>query len=212
MKAPLRSVLALLLVTSACGSVGPKVKSSAGKGTNVTVTQGLDTVVFGVMEVRDRQRLARDLYDYFARKYVDSTFRIARDTRGQHLALLARVLRQRDALPAVPAFPAGEFDDPALQAEFDRLRELGDESLLGAARVGALLEERDIAFVRARAAETSAADVTAAYARLERTGRRHLWTFVTRLRTQGEDYQPEHMKGTDFQALVESRNPRDAER
>jgi hypothetical protein len=115
------------------------------------------------------------------------------------------MLRNRDTFDAGPMLPPGQYDDPALQAEFDRLSRLGAESPIAATRVGALLEERDHDLLKTQARETSATDVTRLYTRMQRTSRAQLYTFVARLRTQGEQYAPRHMQTADFQALLDTR-------
>jgi hypothetical protein len=204
----LLSGLAVLLLTG-CGARSG-VTSSEGSGTQVTASSGLESVIFGALEVREHQRLAYDLYDRFARIHADATFRAARDLRRSNIDSLGRMLRNRDTFDAGPMLPPGQYDDPALQAEFDRLSRLGAESPLAAARVGALLEERDHALLKAQTRETSATDVTRLYTRMQRTSRAQLYTFVTRLRTQGELYAPRHMQTADFQALLDTRPPQEA--
>ena len=200
-------LLALLLgapFATACGSA-PAVVSSEGNGTTVVASFGIESVVFGALEIREHQRLAHDLYDQFARQHVEPAFRVARDARRQNIDSLGRLLRNRDSFNVAPLPPRGQFDDPALAAEYDRLSRLGSESPAAAFRVAALIEERDVALIREYARQTSASDVTALYSRLERSGRVHLSSFVTRLRTLGENYQHDQHHAEAMQALLGTR-------
>jgi len=194
----------IVLFVTGCGARSG-VTSSEGSGTQVIASSGLESVIFGALEVREHQRLAYDLYDRFARIHADAAFRAARDLRRSNIDSLGRMLRNRDTFDAGPMQPPGQYDDPALQAEFDRLSRLGAESTVAAARVGALLEERDHALLKAKSRETSATDVSGLYSRMQRTGRAQIYTFVTRLRSQGELYVPRHMQTADFQALLDTR-------
>lgn len=208
MKASLRlSALLVSLLAAGCG--GTRVTSSEGNGTVVVSTQGIESIIFGALEIREHQRLAQDLYDEFARLHVDQAFRAARDTRRQNMDSLGRLLRNRDSFRPGPILPRGQFDDPTLAAEYVRLLEIGRESVAAALRVGALLEERDQVLVRQLGSETAAADVTALYARLERGNRLQMSSFVTRLRTLGERYDSPKTQVVDMQALLESRGEED---
>lgn len=195
-------LLAVALFAAGCG--GTQVVSSEGNGTTVTATLGIESVVFGALEIREHQRLAHDLYDQFARIHVEPAFKVARDARRQNIDSLGRLLRNRDSFAPAAILPRGEFDDPGLAAEYKRLLAIGSESEAAALRVGALLEERDAAMVRDYGRETAAADVTALYSRLERTNRAHLSTFVTHLRTMGEHYNPATGRAMDVQAMLEA--------
>lgn len=204
-----RGTLSALVVfgsalTLGCGSAH-QVVSSEGSGTTVIASIGIESVVFGALEIREHQRLAHDLYDLFARQHVEPAFRVARDARRQNIDSLGRLLRNRDSFNVAPLPPRGQFDDPVLASEFRRLSKLGAESAGAAFRVAALLEERDIALVRGFSQQTSASDVTALYSRLARSGRLHLSSFVTRLRTMGEIYQPDLQHAESMQALLDVR-------
>lgn len=204
-------VLALVFAAqwvTACGSA-PAVVSSEGNGTMVTAAFGIEAVVFGALEIREHQRLAHDLYDQFARQHVEPAFRAARDARRQNIDSLGRLLRNRDSFNVAQLPPRGQFDDPALAAEYARLSHLGSESAAAAFRVAALVEERDVALIREYARQTSASDVTALYSRLERSGRVHLSSFVTRLRTLGEPYPTGLKHAEAMQALLGSRPSKD---
>lgn len=204
-------LLALVLVplwTTACGSA-PVITSSEGNGTKVTAAFGIESVVFGALEIREHQRLAHDLYDQFSRQHVEPAFRAARDARRQNIDSLGRLLRNRDSFNVASLPPRGQFDDPALAAEYERLSRLGSESPTAAFRVAALIEERDVALIREYARQTSASDVTALYSRLERSGRVHLSSFVTRLRTLGEQYPNDLHHAEAMQALLGSRASKD---
>ncbi len=78
----------------------------------------------------------------------------------------------------------------------------GSASLVEALQVGALIEELDIADLRARA--STAPDVQFVFDNLERGSRNHLRAFVRQLNSRGATYAPSHLSRADFDAIVTS--------
>lgn len=98
----------------------------------------------------------------------------------------------------------GTSTDPALQDLVDRLIADGSESLEAALRVGALIEELDIADLQTRSAATEVADIVVVYANLEKGSRNHLRAFVSQLTDRGLTYEPTRRDPAIFDAIVSS--------
>jgi hypothetical protein len=83
---------------------------------------------------------------------------------------------------------AGHFETPAVQARYDALLARGQTSLIEALKVGALVEEQDIADLRVLAAATDSPELKSAVTALEQASRHHLNAFVGNLRAREIDY------------------------
>ena len=77
---------------------------------------------------------------------------------------------------------------------------LGMTSLEDALRVGAIVEELDIADLRARPAD--APDVAQVFASLERGSRNHLRAFVRQLDRLDADYAPTHLPQAEVDEIL----------
>jgi hypothetical protein len=81
---------------------------------------------------------------------------------------------------------------------------LVNESETGALRVGALIEETDIADLRRLAAQATDGGSQAVLANLERASGNHLAAFVRNLAARGVNYLPQVLAAIDFTTLIGS--------
>lgn len=148
----------------------------------------------------EEERVACDLYLAAAERWQLRVFsRIAR-AEAQH----ERALTQVAASTSVPLPPAarGVYATPAMQELYGRLLPMVHESELAALRVGALVEESDVADLRRLAATATDEGTRAVLANLERASARHLNAFVRNLARRGESYQPQVLTVGEFEALI----------
>jgi hypothetical protein len=97
----------------------------------------------------------------------------------------------------------GEFSDPDLQALYDDLAAQGQQSLAEALKVGALIEEVDIADLIEELAEVEHSDIQRVYGQLLQASENHLRAFVTALERQtGESYQPQVLDQATYDQII----------
>jgi hypothetical protein len=150
--------------------------------------------------MREEERLAQDVYTVLGETWglpIFTNIAAAEQTHAESV----RVLLERYGLDdPVPSRPAGEYADATLQAAYDELIELGSRSLVDALRVGAIVEELDIADLRARPAD--APDVAQVFDALERGSRNHLRAFVGQLEQRGAAYAPTHLTQDEVDEIL----------
>ena len=150
--------------------------------------------------MREEERLALDVYTVLGETWGLPIFTNIAEAEASHTEAV-RVLLERYGLDdPVPSRPDGEFADPTLQAAYDELVALGTSSLLDALRVGAIVEELDIADLRSRPAD--APDVAQVFAALERGSRNHLRAFVGQLESRGASYEPTHLTQDEVDEIL----------
>ena len=150
--------------------------------------------------MREEERLALDVYTALGETWGLPIFTNIAAAEQTHTDSV-RVLLERYGLEdPVPSRPAGEYADATLQAAYDELVELGSRSLEDALRVGAIVEELDIADLRARPAD--APDVAQVFDALERGSRNHLRAFVGQLEQRGADYAPTHLTQAEVDEIL----------
>jgi hypothetical protein len=83
----------------------------------------------------------------------------------------------------------------------------GSQSLAGALKVGATIEEVDIADLQSRLTATANANIQYVYNNLMQGSYNHLRSFVRVLgRKAGETYQPQYLEASLYQAIVMGSN------
>ena len=131
--------------------------------------------------------MAGELYRTFGEKQEVMPFRNIPRAEARHRQLLENLATRAGLAPARPT-TAGHFETLAIQARYDALLARGQASPIEALKVGALVEEQDIADLRALAAATDSPELKAATTALEQGSRHHLNAFVRNLRARGIDY------------------------
>jgi hypothetical protein len=114
------------------------------------------------------------------------------------------LLEKHDVPDPACGLEIGEFRDPEMQALYAQLVAQGLESLEGAVQVGLLIEELDIADLRAASRRTDKPEILAVYADLERGSRNHLRAFYRWMRRLDVSYAPAHLAREDFISIAES--------
>lgn len=150
--------------------------------------------------MREEERLALDVYTVLGDAWGLPIFANIARAEATHTDAVRVLLERYDIDDPVPSRDAGEYSDPHLQAVYDELVTLGMRSLEDALRVGAMVEELDIADLRARPAD--APDVAQVFANLERGSRNHLRAFVGQLERRDADYTPTYLSQADVDVIL----------
>lgn len=96
----------------------------------------------------------------------------------------------------------GVFNDSTLQTLYDDLLARGNTSLEDALRVGAFIEEIDIADLDTRSAQTDNSDILTVYDNLNRGSRNHLRSFVAQLERANSPYEPQALTAAYYQSII----------
>jgi hypothetical protein len=152
--------------------------------------------------MREEEKLAHDVYVTLAIQWNLPIFQnISRSEQIHTDAVKALIDRYGLADPA--SSKVGIFVNPDLQKLYNDLVARGSQSLAGALKVGAAIEEIDILDLEKRLAQTDNADIQQVFSSLERGSDNHLRAFISTLNTQtGETYQPQYLSVAAYQAIV----------
>jgi hypothetical protein len=135
----------------------------------------------------DEERMAGELYQALGEKHDVPPFKNIPRAEARHRELLENLATRAGLTPARPT-TAGRYETPAIQARHDALLARGQASLIEALKVGALVEEQDIADLRALVATTDNPELKSVVTALEQGSRHHLNAFVRNLRSRGVEY------------------------
>ena len=102
----------------------------------------------------------------------------------------------------------GVFQSEELQKLYDQLVAQGEQSIEEAIKVGAHIEELDIADLRRLIEETDSADIRLVYENLLRGSRNHLRAFARQLGRYNTSYEAKHITQEDFDQIAASEHER----
>lgn len=152
----------------------------------------------------EEEKVARDVYEAFAKKYQQRVFENIARSEQHHLDEMSALMTTcgEDIPRAVRRDKPGRFTSPELQELYQSLIARGEQSLEEALRVGALIEETDILDLRTAAAGAECAEAASLYARLEKASYNHLRAFVRNLHKQGVTYEPVLLAQKDYAEIL----------
>jgi hypothetical protein len=161
-----------------------------------------DALVF----MREEEKLAYDVYSVLYAKWGLRQFSNISKAEATHTSAVKTLLDRYGIKDPAASTKVGAFTNPDLQALYNKLVKQGSVSATDALKVGALIEEVDIADLQKRA--TTTPDINLVYSNLEKGSRNHLRAFTTGLRSQGVTYVPTVLSKTAYAAIVNSATER----
>jgi len=155
----------------------------AGAGARTSTASLSVTEQEQILFMREEEKLARDVYTFLYEKWGAAEFQSIAASESRHMDRV-KVLVDRYGLrdPVATDVP-GVFVDPELQAAYYSLVAQGSLSLDEAYKVGATIEELDIADLKDALESAMRRDVTRVFQNLLRASQNHLAAF-TRLLQQ----------------------------
>lgn len=152
--------------------------------------------------MREEEKLARDVYTALYAKWNLPVFQNIAQSEQTHMDSLKGLLDRYGVADPAAGTAAGVFVNPELQQLYNQLAQQGAQSLVEALRVGALIEEVDIADLQTRVAQTNHADIKLVYDNLMRGSRNHLRSFVAQLERSGVAYTPQKLASSEYASII----------
>ncbi len=156
----------------------------------------------GLTFMREEEKLARDVYRTLEIKWGARPFGNIARAEENHMESVKGLLDQYSIKDPVAKDTPGKFEDADLQKLYGDLTKRGEKSRIEALKVGALIEELDIADLKKRADQTTQPDIDAVYENLMRGSRNHLRAFYRTLTRSGGSYTPVHISKAEFDKIV----------
>lgn len=144
--------------------------------------------------MREEEKLARDVYNQMFALWGQPVFQNIAASEQTHMDQI-KLLLDRYGLTD-PALAPGQFTDPNLQALYNQLIAQGSISLADALKVGATIEQVDIADLQTRLAKTDNADIQLVYNNLMSASYNHLNAFNST--QQGGNGQSQGGRGNGY--------------
>lgn len=197
----------LLAVTALTGVLlGLLVHPGSGLGGGVASASGLsDDEVASVLFVREEEKLARDVYQTLAESWDLRVFTNIAQSEQRHMDAVLTLIDRYGLLDPADGKSVGVFTDASLQELYDELIARGERSLEEALRVGAFIEEWDIADIEVRIDATDEEDVRQVYESLLAGSRNHLRAFDKQITRNGfAPYETEVLTQARYDEIADS--------
>ena len=206
---------AMTLIFSACNETITNVDdtlatASTEKSTEMTATYSDDcdfsaelseTEIAGLMEMREEEKLAHDVYEYFYDSFNHVVFKNIAASEAQHTSTVLRLI-EGYGLQDPALTEAGEFNDQKFTDLYSSLIAAGD--LVEALKAGALVEETDIADLKIHLEETEVTTLQTVYSHLLNASGIHLKAFTRVLSQMGVTYVPSVLSAEEYQEIIEN--------
>lgn len=159
-----------------------------------------------ILYMREEEKLARDVYNLLYDKWGINPFNNIRQSEQVHMDRMKTLITTYQLEDPVMKNldMQGVFTNVQLQQYFNELSTTGGRSLIDALKVGAKIEELDIADLEERIKQTQKQDIISSYNFLKMASENHLRAFVRRLKMQGVVYEPVILSKTEFEKIISS--------
>lgn len=156
----------------------------------------------GLVHMREEEKLARDVYQYFYEKYNVAVFSNIASSEARHMAAVKALLDKYSIADPVVSDTRGVFSDQHFANLYTALTAQGDNSLLDAYIVGATIEDLDIKDLKDLLASSLSQDILLVYGNLERGSENHLRAFTSQIKANGGSYTPQYISQTEYDTIL----------
>lgn len=164
-----------------------------------------DDEISALVFMREEEKLAHDVYLKLFETWNDKAFFNIANSEQKHMDAILCLLNKYGLEDPVGSNPPGTFEDVNLAALYSALVATGSESLENALRVGATIEDLDIADLLNEIEKADNADVIAVFGELTKGSRNHLRAFTGKLVNLGYDaYVPQYIPQEMFDDITNS--------
>ncbi|MFZ1729357.1 MAG: DUF2202 domain-containing protein [Bacteroidota bacterium] len=214
------AVLILLLSISACDSDNGMDPIGAGASNSSDLELVKQTVgtypvytlsqeeIDGLLLMREEEKLARDVYLYFADAYSLRVFTNIARSETQHMSAIKVLLDKYGITDPITDDSRGAFADSHLGDLYAQLTAAGDASLLDALAVGATIEDLDIHDLMHLSESLDKEDILFVYGNLTKGSRNHLRAYYSQILANSGSYQPQFIAQDLFDSIVSSARER----
>lgn len=159
--------------------------------------------IAGLLEMREEEKLAGDVYRALYEVHAHVVFLNISKSEDAHTSAVLHLLNGF-GLEDPASDVEGEFFDPLFTKLYAELTEQGKASLAEALKVGAFIEEYDIADLERLIEDTENETIQRVYGNLLSASKFHLKAFTNVLKTIGESYTPTVISEEKYQDILNS--------
>ncbi|XRP96224.1 DUF2202 domain-containing protein [Methanocaldococcus sp. 16A] len=158
----------------------------------------------GLIEMREEEKLARDVYLTLYHKWGLQIFKNIAESEQTHMDSVKYLLDKYNIPDPVKSDEVGKFSNPKFEELYNKLVEQGSKSVVDALKVGATIEDLDIADLEHWISKTDNEDIKFVYENLMKGSRNHMRAFVSMLERYGANYTPQYISKEEFEQIISS--------
>jgi hypothetical protein len=214
MKHSIKTTAAVLIILLSAGTVwaaGPG--DAAGENEYLaTLLSGIELGSLdkneqeGILLMREEEKLARDVYSYLYEKWNIPVFRNIADSEQSHMESMGLLIERYKLDDPVASDVAGRFHNPDMQKLYEQLTAEGSRSLIDALKVGAMVEDLDIADLNRLIQKSDNDDLRIVYQNLVKGSRNHLRSFAVQLDRNGAVYESKYIDAALYSKILRTKN------
>ncbi|MEK9703683.1 MAG: DUF2202 domain-containing protein [Deltaproteobacteria bacterium] len=199
-----RSFLASLAAIGLAACTPEDTVSSHGNGEGLSqypVESLNEAEEAGILQLREEEKLARDVYTLLEEKWGLSAFSQIKPSEQKHMDAVAKLINRYDLLdPAQESI--GSFENQKISSLFETLMTKGEQSEVDALQVGMTVEDVDIYDIDEILSKNDNQDIQVVFTNLRNGSIKHLQRFYTDLKTIGGTYEPQYISQELFDQLT----------
>lgn len=183
-------------------TVVPVESASKTAATSNTFSQLSTAEATGLIQMREEEKLARDVYLTLDALWGVKIFTNIASAEQTHTDSVQTLLVRYGIADPITQDTVGTFASPDMQKLYDELIQRGKVSLLDALTVGATIEDLDIRDLELLKKETLRADILAVYDNLQKGSRNHMRAFVKNIKMRGGSYVPQYISESEYNSII----------
>ncbi len=160
----------------------------------------------GLLQMREEEKLARDVYLYLYKKWGLPIFKNISQSEQTHMDAIKIILDRYSLKDPIKNDRAGKFTSEKLSGLYKILIKNGSNSLIDALIVGATIEDLDIKDLSDLLETTDNKDIIFVYKNLRKGSRNHIRSFVRQLDYQHTKYKPKYISKNKFRKIISSKH------
>lgn len=161
----------------------------------------------GIQLMREEEKLAHDVYLFLYEKWNLPVFSNISNSETRHFNAIGYLLETFE-IEDISSFEVGKFQNKQIAFLYDSLTQKGSGTLVEALKVGAFIEEFDIADLQNLLAQNPDSTIAGVYQNLLRGSGNHLRAFNFQLQNRNENYTPVILNEAGFLAVIEAPHQR----
>jgi hypothetical protein len=157
--------------------------------------------IAGLMEMREEEKLAKQVYIFFYEKYQYRVFNNISKSENAHTSAVLHIIDGFGLTDPTPISDT-EFNNPVFTELYAQLTAKGSESLVEALKVGAFIEELDINDLQGLLETTENQSVKRVYGNLLSASKIHLKAFTNSLKWLNATYTPTVLSVEEYNDIL----------
>ena len=167
-----------------------------------------DEEIRGLIQMREEEKLARDVYDAMFEKWGLNIFTNISGSEQTHTDTIKYLLDIYEVSDPVTNDERGVFTSSVYQELYTNLVTQGETSLVDALIVGATIEDLDIYDLQELLKETTNVDIISAYENLAKGSRNHMRAFDRLIERNGGVYEAQYLSQEEIDEILDATQER----